>query len=125
MSGRWVRAQEGVCMLQCIICRDVSGEKGLLPSGVRDACQHQHTPLGHLPHVWWVGQQVRADGGSDLTHTVSACTEEKSEDPKFGPNLNEFVRRFDANTTNNQGVHACCTLIRNCMPHHPPLPSVL
>jgi hypothetical protein len=25
--------------------------------------------------------------------------------PKFGPNLNEFVRRFDAATTNGQGVY--------------------
>ena len=51
---------------------------------------------------------------------MSACTEEKSEEPKFGPNLNEFVRRFDATTTNNQGVHACCMLMTAC---HTTLPS--
>jgi hypothetical protein len=26
-----------------------------------------------------------------------------TDNPKFGPNLNEFVRRFDSSTTNNQG----------------------
>ena len=31
--------------------------------------------------------------------------------PKFGPNLNEFVRRFDAATTKGQGESVCITNI--------------
>ena len=96
----------GVCTLQCLICRDVSGEEGLLPTCVRDACQHKHTPLGHLPPVWWVWQNRLGETQQwCVMCTASVCTGEKSEEPKFGPNLNEFVRRFDATTTNNQGVH--------------------
>ena len=30
-----------------------------------------------------------------------------SNQPSFGPNLNEFVRRFDASTTNGQGIMQC------------------
>ena len=41
-------------MLQCLVCRDVPGEEGLLPAGVGDACQHQHSPLSHLPDMWYV-----------------------------------------------------------------------
>ena len=40
---------------------------------------------------------------------VSLCTcISGGEKPKFGPNTSEFVRRFDAGTTEGQGI---CTLI--------------
>lgn len=32
------------------------------------------------------------------------CSGKAEEDVQFGPNLNEFVRRFDVETTNGQGT---------------------
>ena len=42
-----------------------------------------------------------------LHYDVTSGGGRGEDKPKFGPNLNEFVRRFDAATTNGQGELVC------------------
>ena len=39
------------------------------------------------------------------------CSGSGDDKPKFGPNLNEFVRRFDAATTKGQGESMVCVRV--------------
>ena len=46
---------------------------------------------------------------------VSLCTcISGGEKPKFGPNTSEFVRRFDAGTTEGQGTYIYFGLVLQC-----------
>ena len=46
-----------------------------------------------------------------LHYDVTSGGGRGEDKPKFGPNLNEFVRRFDAATTKGQGESVCILLI--------------
>ena len=44
------------------------------------------------------------------------CSGSGDDKPKFGPNLNEFVHRFDAATTKGQGESMVCVRVYSGTP---------